>query len=143
MVTSTLHGGTGVGTLCEKIRRQKQNFFSKALRSAIKLDELYTAVALRRAFRTGPLLFLRISSHNVPNFVLLKRTVATFDSSDLVEFFQYCSDMLRVCQRSGSDLQMVSNLSLHYLLEIHVNIQYLWNKLKQSGVCPKLKQLSF
>ena len=33
--------GTGIGTLCEKMRRQKQNFFSKAFRHAIKLDELY------------------------------------------------------------------------------------------------------
>ena len=33
--------GTGRGTLCEKIRRQKRNFFSKAFRHPIKLDELY------------------------------------------------------------------------------------------------------
>ena len=34
--------GTGRGTLCEKMRRQKQNFFSKAFRHGIKLDELYS-----------------------------------------------------------------------------------------------------
>ena len=27
--TSTLYGGTGMGTLLEKMRRQKQNFFQK------------------------------------------------------------------------------------------------------------------
>ena len=33
--------GTGRGTFCAKMRRQKQNFFSKAFRYGIKLDELY------------------------------------------------------------------------------------------------------
>ena len=33
--------GTGRVTFCAKMRRQKQNFFSKAFRYGIKLDEFY------------------------------------------------------------------------------------------------------
>ena len=55
---------------------QKQNIFSKALRHAIKLDELYILQRDEELMnRTGHFILLRMFSGNVPNFVLLKRTV--------------------------------------------------------------------
>ena len=68
---------------------QKQNFFSKTLRYAIKLDELY---CVAKSFQNWSQLFLRTNRGNVPKFVLLKRTVhvrrvAAFVCRNLVEIY--------------------------------------------------------
>ena len=64
--------GTGIGTLPRFVLSQKQYFFSKTLRYAIMLGELY---CVAKSFQNWSQLFLRTNRGNVPNFVLLKRTV--------------------------------------------------------------------